>query len=82
MTPAVRILLWVNFGLYFVSLFYPPLVDWLGLVPQDVLEKHWLWQPATYMFLHARTPTHVLFNMLILWMFGVELERMWGTRSS
>ena len=22
---------------------------------------------------------HILFNMLGLWMFGVELERMWGT---
>jgi membrane associated rhomboid family serine protease len=32
------------------------------------------------MFLHARTPTHILFNMLALWMFGVELERMWKTR--
>ena len=34
----------------------------------------------TYMFLHARAPTHILFNMLILWMFGVELERMWRTK--
>src|SRR5436190_8198408 len=32
------------------------------------------------MFIHARTPTHILFNMLILWMFGVELERMWRTK--
>ncbi|MBN4057189.1 rhomboid family intramembrane serine protease, partial [bacterium AH-315-J21] len=23
---------------------------------------------------------HILFNMLILWMFGTEFERMWGTR--
>jgi membrane associated rhomboid family serine protease len=78
-TPAVRILLWVNFGMYFLTLLYPHLADWLGLSPQDVIEKHFLWQPATYMFVHARTPTHVLFNMLILWMFGVELERRWGT---
>src|SRR5436190_15708659 len=32
------------------------------------------------MFVHARTTTHILFNMLILWMFGVELERMWRTK--
>jgi membrane associated rhomboid family serine protease len=32
------------------------------------------------MFVHARNPTHILFNMLGLWMFGVELERMWGTK--
>jgi membrane associated rhomboid family serine protease len=79
-TPAVRILLWVNFITYFVTLFYRPLVDWLGLTPQLVVEDYFIWQPVTYMFLHARTPTHVLFNMLILWMFGVELERMWRTR--
>src|SRR4051812_27084881 len=79
-TPAVRILLWANFVTYLVSLFYRPLTDYLGLVPQQVIEKRWIWQVVTYMFLHARTPTHVLFNMLILWMFGVELERMWRTK--
>jgi membrane associated rhomboid family serine protease len=31
------------------------------------------------MFLHGGI-FHILFNMLGLWMFGVELERMWGTR--
>jgi membrane associated rhomboid family serine protease len=31
------------------------------------------------MFLHAGI-FHILFNMLALWMFGVELERMWGSR--
>ena len=31
------------------------------------------------MFLHGG-PVHILFNMLGIWMFGVELERLWGTR--
>src|SRR5688572_22813310 len=80
MTPAVRMLLYANIGMYVVTLVFPRVVAWLGLVPEQVLEKFWLWQPATYMFLHARSPTHILFNMLALWMFGVELERMWRTR--
>lgn len=80
MTPAVKVLLWTNIGLWVFSLFVPAIVVWLGLVPQLVIERHLVWQPVTYMFLHARTPTHILFNMLILWMFGVELERMWGTK--
>jgi membrane associated rhomboid family serine protease len=79
-TPAVRILLYVNIGMYVLSLAVPRIVGWLGLIPQQVIEAHWLWQPVTYMFLHAKTPTHILFNMLILWMFGVELERMWRTK--
>lgn len=78
-TPAVRILLWANVITYFATLIFPTLVGWLGLSPQLVIEKHWLWQPVTYMFVHAPSPTHILFNMLILWMFGVELERMWRT---
>ena len=78
-TPAVRFLLWANVITYFATLIFPTLVGWLGLSPQLVIEKHWLWQPVTYMFVHAPSPTHILFNMLILWMFGVELERMWRT---
>ena len=79
MTPAVKMLLWANIGMYVLSLIFPVIVEWLGLVPQQVLKHGWIWQPVTYMFLHARAPTHILFNMLILWMFGVELERMWKT---
>ena len=30
------------------------------------------------MFLHAGV-FHILFNMLSLWMFGTDLERIWGT---
>src|ERR671910_946416 len=79
-TYAVKILLAVNIGMYVVSLAYRPIVEYLRLSPELVIEKGWLWQPVTYMFLHARSPSHILFNMLILWMFGVELERMWKTR--
>jgi membrane associated rhomboid family serine protease len=50
-----------------------------GMSPRDVLTSGHLWQPLTYMFLHAGF-SHILFNMLGLWLFGVELERMWGTK--
>lgn len=36
-----------------------------------------LWQPITYAFLHG-DPLHLFFNMLGLWMFGAELETIWG----
>ena len=78
-TPAVRILLYANIAMYLVSLFFPVVLEWFGLQPQLVIEKYRLWQPVTYMFLHAPSPSHILFNMLILWMFGVELERLWRT---
>jgi len=37
------------------------------------------WQPITYSFLHGST-THLFFNMLALWMFGTDIERVWGPR--
>ncbi len=43
--------------------------------------KLWLWQFITYMFLHSVSdPWHIIFNMLVLWMFGSEVERAMGTR--
>jgi membrane associated rhomboid family serine protease len=37
------------------------------------------WQILTYMFLHGGF-LHLFFNMLALWMFGLELEHLWGSR--
>lgn len=43
--------------------------------------KMWLWQFVTYMFLHSvYDPWHIIINMLVLWMFGSEVERAMGTR--
>ena len=50
-----------------------------GLVPLLVIKKLFLWQPFTYLFLHGDI-FHILFNMLVLWMFGSELERIWGSK--
>jgi len=78
-TPAVKWIIWINVAAFVAGLGFHRLDEFFGLVPQDVIERRWLWQPATYMFLHANF-FHILFNMLGIWMFGVELERMWGTQ--
>ena len=36
-----------------------------------------IWQPLTYMFLHGGL-SHLFFNMFLLWMFGKQLEFIWG----
>jgi len=80
-TPAVKALLIANVGVWLVNLIVPALTLRLGLSPQDVFTGFAFWQPFTYMFLHdTRGFSHILFNMLALWMFGTELERLWGTR--
>lgn len=49
-----------------------------GLVPLLVTRNFWIWQLATYMFMHHDV-WHIFFNMLALYMFGNDLERYWGT---
>ncbi len=85
MTPGVKWLLIVNcvmFVVYFLAAgtrlgqFLMP----LGLMPNAVLMGA-IWQPFTYLFLHSPYGfSHILMNMLTLWMFGTPLEGVWGTR--
>lgn len=53
---------------------------WFALYPAKVLYDFFLWQPFTYMFLHTYQVTHILFNMLMLWFLGTELENRWGKK--
>lgn len=78
-SPAVKILIIVNIAAFLVSTVIPQAIVWLGFSPAMVVHNLALWQVVTYMFLHGDLG-HVLFNMLALWMFGTDLERMWRTR--
>src|SRR5687767_6957431 len=78
-TPAVKALLIANTAMFVVTFIAPEITMRLGLRPADVVGKLAIWQIVTYLFLHGGF-FHLLFNMLTLWMFGVELERMWGTK--
>jgi rhomboid family protein len=78
-STALKGIIIANVVMFFATTFVRALVPVLGLVPALVVRNLWVWQLATYMFLHAGL-LHILFNMLALWMFGTELERMWGTR--
>jgi membrane associated rhomboid family serine protease len=83
MTPGVKNLLLANIGVFILQMFAPGLdrvmIEYFGLVPILALQHLFIWQFVTYMFLHGGLG-HIFFNMFALWMFGVELERTWGTR--
>ncbi|HEY5619535.1 MAG TPA: rhomboid family intramembrane serine protease [Vicinamibacterales bacterium] len=84
LTPAVKLLIIVNVAAFVAEWVFTrtagiPLSGFFGLRPVAVLQGLQVWQVVTYMFLHGGV-FHILFNMLALWMFGVELERMWGSR--
>jgi len=77
--PAIRALIIANAVMFVIRLLFPDITLYFGLIPAAVIEQFRVWQPVTYLFLHGGV-FHILFNMLALWMFGTEFERMWGTR--
>lgn len=85
---AIKWLLITNgvlFVVYFLSTSFgiTPLLSLfrsLSLIP-DWFVRGALWQPVTYLFLHSPYEFgHILINMLMMWMFGADLERDWGMR--
>jgi len=84
-TPAIKELFFLNTGIFLAQtiseIFNPASPIWIfhnfGLVPYDVVFRGRLWQPITYAFVHGGL-WHLLINMLMLWMFGCDLERAWG----
>jgi len=89
-TPGVKLLVLVCAGVFlvqtFLGLLAPPaatiwLLKWFALIPEAVTHHipPRIWQPFTYIFLHGGL-WHLLINMLMLWMFGRDLELVWGKR--
>jgi membrane associated rhomboid family serine protease len=78
MPPATQALLLINVAIFCVNLFLGPAFTQLfALWP---LGPNFMpWQVVSYSFLHGDV-LHLFFNMLGLWMFGAELERLWGTK--
>ncbi len=74
---TIKQLIIINIIFYFGSQF-------LGDISYDILALHYfendkflISQLVTHMFMHG-SPSHILFNMFGLWMFGSPLEQMWG----
>ncbi len=87
-SPAVKkliianLFIWIVFQVIIENLILsePYITMYFGLIPKTLIERFFIWQLVTYMFLHALNPMHVLFNMMSLWFFGTELEQRWGKK--
>ena len=77
--PVTRTLLIVNVAVFLLDqlLLRGLLSQWFALWPLG--GGFMPWQVASYSFLHG-SMMHLFFNMLGLWMFGAELERVWGQK--
>jgi membrane associated rhomboid family serine protease len=78
--PATQWLIIANVAVF--------LLQGSGLIPEGIFElwppggfesQFAPWQLVTYSFLHGGLG-HIFFNMLALYMFGGEIERLFGTR--
>lgn len=89
--PVIKYLLISNIGVFILQFFF---LDTLraGSVPVgDLFVKNFAlftyespffrpWQLFTYMYMHGGF-SHLFFNMFALWMLGMELENMWGSKT-
>jgi membrane associated rhomboid family serine protease len=76
--PVTKALMLIAVGMFFADLLMPALRVLLALWPLAT-GYFWPWQVVTYAFLHADV-LHLFFNMFGLWMFGAEIERLWGDK--
>ena len=72
-------LILINVGAFLVQNMVPSFTALFALQPRMVVENFHVWQIVTYMFLHGSF-MHLLFNMLMLWLFGSTIESVWGGR--
>jgi membrane associated rhomboid family serine protease len=81
---AVKCLIAANVAMFLLQTVAGSGLDALALWPLQPIagQPHFqLWQIVTYAFLHSTANiSHLLFNMLGLWMFGAEIERYVGPR--
>jgi membrane associated rhomboid family serine protease len=76
---ATLYLIIANVIVFFVTTYAAPgLLGYLGLLPAAVVQANAWWQVVTYMFCHGGW-AHLFFNMLALYLFGVQVERRMGS---
>ena len=76
--PVIKQLLIANAIVFFAQYaFRLPVFELLMASPADFWQRGYLWQPFTYMWMHAGLG-HILANMFVLWMFGSPVALVWG----
>ena len=80
---TVFFLIGLNILVYMAEMFLRniPIIPYLAMNPVAVIRGPWIWQFLTYMFIHdPRSISHLLFNMLALFIFGRHVEWKMGSR--
>lgn len=89
--PMIKNLLIINVAVFFIQKIFENIA--FSGVPGELILSHYfalnplvgidsnfqLWQLFTYQFMHGDF-MHIFFNMLMLWMFGIEIENIMGSK--
>ena len=76
---ATLVIIAINVFVFLLNQMVPITRAYLGLLPQaGVINNGFYWQFLTYMFVHGGF-SHILFNMLGLFIFGTQLEKHMGS---
>jgi membrane associated rhomboid family serine protease len=88
--PVIKNLMIINVAVFFIQMIANNLMlggqplwyvlnMWFALNPISEGFNFQIWQLITYQFMHGGF-SHILFNMFALWMFGMEIENIWGSQ--
>jgi len=89
--PVIKYLLISNIAIFLIEFFFLDFLKAGKVSVGDVFLKNFAlfgydspffrpWQVFTYMYMHGSF-SHLFFNMFALWMFGMELENLWGSKT-
>ena len=77
--PVTQALLLINVGVFCLNFLFGFGLDRLFALWPLQSGYFMPWQVVSYAFMHGSLG-HLFFNMLGLWMFGAELEQLWGRK--
>ncbi len=74
----IHVLIIATFAVFVMQVVFPPTTTMLALTPTAAFSGA-VWQFVTYMFTHGGY-WHIFLNMLFLFILGVDVERVLGSR--
>ncbi|RMD48233.1 MAG: rhomboid family intramembrane serine protease [Ignavibacteria bacterium] len=94
--PVIKNIMIINIAVFFIQFIFDNLTfggvpGWyvlnryfslnplVGIDPAGQAFNFQIWQLITYQFMHGGF-WHIFFNMFMLWMFGMEIENLWGSQ--
>jgi len=77
--PIIKQIMIANAVVFLLQQVAPETTLYGSVIPAGFWQLGYLWQPFTYMWLHAGLG-HIAMNMFMLWMFGSQLAMAWGPK--